>query len=63
MSPNGLGGSQYVTTTAKGGTGEKLGRIAIIICGVAALAASLISFLYEIREPSWNTLLLEKKTC
>ena len=38
-------GSQYDATTAGGGTGEKLGRIAIIVCGVAALVASLLSFL------------------
>ena len=29
-----------------GGTGSKLGTAAVIVCGVAALVASLLSFLY-----------------
>ena len=36
-----------------GGTGEKLGHASIVIAGVAALVASLLSFVYVVFSPVW----------
>lgn len=38
--------SEYISST--GGTGTRLTTVTIILTGVASLAATLISFLYEL---------------